>query len=136
MASKKVTELTTLSIPSGVDYIYVIDDPLGTPTGKKMSLDALFGGVPSNTAINGTFTARSNATFSGSQVSVSSNVSITGTTQVGVLKTTSNGVLITNSLTPANSSIGIPQGKVFWDANYFYVAVSNTVVKRIPLQSF
>lgn len=38
--------------------------------------------------------------------------------------------------TPANSTITIQAGRAFYDSGFFYVAVANNVLKRVPLQSF
>lgn len=41
-----------------------------------------------------------------------------------------------NKQTPANSSITIAGGRIFFDDQYLYVATSNNVVKRILLEAF
>jgi len=48
MANKKITQLTDLgSLVEGEDLLHIIDDPAGSPTNKKISLDSLFGNIPS-----------------------------------------------------------------------------------------
>ena len=136
MPDSKVSALPVLAVPAGVDRILVIDNPLVNAASVQISFDSLFAQVPSNTSIGGTFTAEWNATFSGSNSYFTSNVNVTGTTNLGVMKTSSNGVTIQNSLTPANSSITIEQGKIFWDSSYLYVATANNTVKRVALSSF
>jgi hypothetical protein len=39
-------------------------------------------------------------------------------------------------LTPANSSITVPEGFTCYDDTYFYIATSNNVLKRITLEVF
>jgi hypothetical protein len=46
-----------------------------------------------------------------------------------------NLVLSTNS-TPANSTITVPQGTMWYDTNYLYIAVANNTLKRVALTSF
>jgi hypothetical protein len=43
MVDSKLTALTALSTPAGEDLFYVVDDPSGTPTGKKITLTDLLG---------------------------------------------------------------------------------------------
>lgn len=38
--------------------------------------------------------------------------------------------------TPANSTITVQAGKIWWDASYLYVAVANNTVKRVALSAF
>lgn len=136
MPSRKVTELETLVTPTGIDVLYVVDDPNGTPTSKKITIDQLFEQIPSNTSINGTFEVANTATFLG-PTTFSANVTVEGKMSVGVLATNSNGIIITNQFTPANSSLSsVETGKIFFDANYLYIKVSNTVIKRAALTSF
>ncbi len=42
MADQKLSDLTALTAPSGDDLLYVVDDPAGTPSDKKLALDNLF----------------------------------------------------------------------------------------------
>lgn len=46
-------------------------------------------------------------------------------------------VLVTeNKQTPANSSVTVRKGTVFFDDSYLYVATANNVLKRVSLSSF
>ena len=123
MADSKISALPALVTPSGVDLLLIIDDPLGTPVSKAISLNNLFSHISSNTSISG------NTIFTGA------NNTFTKVTAHDVVS--ANGVVFTNSLTPANSSVStIPTGKVFFDANFLYVKVSAGVIKRLALSSF
>lgn len=41
MADTKVTGLTALTVPADVDLLYIVDDPAGSPTGKKITVGNL-----------------------------------------------------------------------------------------------
>jgi len=43
MANKKITELTELTTPAGVDILAIVDDVAGTATTKKVSVTNLMG---------------------------------------------------------------------------------------------
>jgi len=43
MADKKVTQLAALTAPTKEDLLLVIDDPLGSPISKKITIDNFFG---------------------------------------------------------------------------------------------
>jgi len=56
-------------------------------------------------------------------------------TVANLLGNSSANVAIRNA-TPANSTINVNSGTIFYDSSYLYVAVANNVLKRINLQSF
>jgi hypothetical protein len=45
MADAKLTALTALAVPSEDDLLYMVDDPSGSPVGKKVTLAALRGAL-------------------------------------------------------------------------------------------
>lgn len=118
MADKKVTQLDTQTIFAAEDLLLIVDDPNGTPVSKKTTLKNLFGSIPANTVINGTFGVNGNTVLSGT---------VTANT---------DQLTITTSQTPANSTITVAQGTIMWDANYLYVATANNVLKRVALSTF
>ncbi len=134
MPSRKVTELETATVPYGLNVLYVIVDTTGTPTGKQMSLNTLFGNIPANTTIAATLTVQGTTTLANT---VAAKMAVTGPTTLGQTTVSSNGIVIANSLTPANSTVAaISTGKFFWDANYLYIKVSSGVIKRVALSAF
>ena len=139
MADKKISQLTALTSPATEDLLVVVDDPKGTPVSKLLSLFDLFGNVPGNTTISGTTTMQANVTISGSNTVVSSNVTHTGTRppRVNSGQITLGSPTTVGSNNPATVfSSGGMQVTIDWDANFLYVATSNTVLKRIALSTF
>ena len=62
MADKKITALTALGTGiAGEDLFHVIDDPSGTPVNKKITIDNVFGYIPSLIALNQTAQSLSGA---------------------------------------------------------------------------
>ncbi len=134
MPSRKVTELETMITPSGRDLLYIIDDVAGTPTGKQISLNVLFGNVTVNTSISGTFTVSGKSTFANTLID---KLTVATSATFGPTTIQSNGVVITTKLTPANSTVSaITTGKFFYDDNYLYIKVANNTIKRAALSSF
>ncbi len=117
MADQKVTELTNLTAAASEDVFYVVDDPTGTPVSKKITAKNLFGSVPANT----TFTHFT--TFNNKVTAANGVITLASSTTVG-----------SNNATSVLGS-GM-QGSIFWDSNYLYVAVSDTVIKRVALSAF
>lgn len=55
---------------------------------------------------------------------------------VAIGNTTINQLTVSDKRTPANSTITVAQGTIFYDNTYIYIATSNNVVKRITLEAF
>tara|TARA_R110000744_G_scaffold99735_1_gene192412 strand:- start:1043 stop:1486 length:444 start_codon:yes stop_codon:yes gene_type:complete len=146
MADKKVTQLTALTSPNDEDLLLMVDDPNGTPVSKSITVKTFLGALPSNTAITGDLTVTANGSFTGSNVNFTSNVVVTGTATITQAVVASDRLTIKTTKTPSNNNattqLGTPvtdrphDGTLFWDSNYLYVAVSNTVVKRVALSVF
>jgi hypothetical protein len=75
MADKKVTELTAITNLSGDDLLLVVNDPLGTPGSRKITVDNVFGNVATN------------ASFTGDRVSVSANLYYQGSELNSIIDT-------------------------------------------------
>jgi hypothetical protein len=56
-------------------------------------------------------------------------------TVTNLLGNSSANVVIRNS-TPANSTITVNQGTIFYDNTHLYIAVANNTLKRVSLDSF
>jgi len=178
MADKKVTQLTALTVPTKDDLLLIIDDPLGSPISKKITVGDLFGStsqVSSNTinlaSVGDTaFTANNFTVTTTNQVTFTKGLSINSggtqsdtkiasdnqanmfyvnatTDKIGLMTNAPTEVLDINSdafrvrtaRTPAssnNTAVGWGVGTITWDANYLYVAVSSSVIKRVALSTF
>jgi hypothetical protein len=75
MADKKVTELTAITNLSGDDLLLVVNDPLGTPGSRKITVDNVFGNVATN------------ASFTGDRVTVSANLYYQGSELNSIIDT-------------------------------------------------
>lgn len=47
-----------------------------------------------------------------------------------------NTLVVTGNNTPANSTITVTKGTLFYDSDYLYIAVANNTLKRVSLASF
>jgi len=139
MADRKITELSALTSADNKDLLYIVDDPLGTPVSKKVTLKNLFNSVPANTTFSEKVTVSGNTTLNGSNTVISSNLNVTSSKgpriNAGVITLGSNTVVSSNNPTTVLGSGGM-LGSIFWDSNYLYVATSNTVIKRVALSDF
>jgi len=146
MADKKVTQLTALTSPNDEDLLLIVDDPNGTPVSKSITVKTFLGALPSNTSITGNLTVSANGSYTGSNVNFTSNVVVTGTATITQAVVASDRLTIKTTRTPSNNNattqLGSPtsdrphDGTLFWDSNYLYVAVSNTIIKRVALSVF
>lgn len=60
----------------------------------------------------------------------------TRTITVSNLFGNSSANVVIQNITPANSTITVTQGTMFYDNTYLYVAVANNVLKRVTLETF
>lgn len=60
------------------------------------------------------------------------SIAITDLTKVVV----ANTFILTGNSTPANSTVTVTKGTIFYDVDYIYVAVANNTLKRVSLSSF
>ena len=139
MADKKVTQLTELTTTADSDLLYVVDDATGTPVSKKVTVKNFFGTVPANTTITGRLVASANTNFRGTTSVFNAN-----TTFNSAPIANTNRVIISNKVTISSNNATTQfagnapanQGSLFWDDDYLYVAISNTVIKRVALSVF
>ena len=81
MADKKVTELTAITRVSGDDLLLVVNDPLGTPASRKVTLSNFFANVSVDQVYTAESTFKANTTFSGTKVTMNANL-LLGSTNV------------------------------------------------------
>ena len=106
MADKRISGLTAMTTISKDDILLVVDDPAGTPTNKKISIEKFFSNVEPQ-VVFANITAASNSTigsvtFRGG-VGVSKNLIIDGNVSVnGVFTLSGNGSItnLSSNLTP------------------------------------
>ena len=106
MADKRISGLTAMTTISKDDILLVVDDPAGTPTNKKISIEKFFSNVEPQ-IVFANITAASNSTvgsvtFKGG-VGVSKNLIIDGNVSVnGVFTLTGNGAItnLSSNITP------------------------------------
>lgn len=121
----KVSELTAALSVAGEDLLLVVDNPANTSSieTKRVTVNNFFSslGVTSGNNIV--------ANVSGNLLSVSttSNVAVTKL-RFSTFATPSNSSYI-------NATFTFQTGDMFADNNYIYVAVSNTIIKRVELSS-
>lgn len=132
----KISLLPTLTTPHPLDLLMVVHNPSTEPTSMGMTLATLLGSIStplvtsSNVTLGG---ANATLTISVNTVNLTSNITHTKTLTGNVASFTS--VHVTQS-TPASSNVGVLQGKMWFDSDYVYCAVSNTEIKRVALTSF
>jgi hypothetical protein len=78
MADKKVTELTAITSVSGDDLLLVVNDPLGTPGSRKVTLKNFFSDVSVEQVYSKQATFTANVTMTGTNVDITSDVDVTG----------------------------------------------------------
>ena len=97
------------------------------PTTTSVAANATFVVVDNTTAVANTKQISANNLFNNS----SFNVTLSNTAILSA-----NTIVIRNSQTPANSTITVSKGTIFFDTDYLYIAVANNTLKRILLTSF
>jgi hypothetical protein len=109
MADKKVTQLTALTVPTKEDVLLIIDDPLGSPISKKITVDNFFGAT-STLNVNAISIVASGATSLGANT-----FTLTSNNQTVLTK----GVSINSSGADSDTVIASDN-----QANMFYVKAS------------
>ena len=69
MADKKVTALTALTAASNNDILLIVDDPLGTPISKKITVEDVFGNT-TKTTLNKIHIGSSNTNITGTSLTL------------------------------------------------------------------
>jgi len=84
MADKKVTQLTALTVATKDDLLLVIDDPLGSPISKKITVDNFFGATSALTVNAISITASGTTALSANTFTLTSNNQLTFTKGVSI----------------------------------------------------
>jgi hypothetical protein len=109
MADKKVTQLTALTAPTKDDLLLIIDDPLGSPVSKKITVGDLFG-TTSTVSVNAiSISAVGTSTLSANTFTINSVNGLTVNT----------GITINSSGADSDTRIATDN-----QANMFYVDAS------------
>lgn len=77
MADKKVTQLTALTAPANNDLLLIIDDALGSPVSKKITVEDLFGATSTLTVSSLSLNATGNATLAANNITLDAANDIT-----------------------------------------------------------
>ena len=106
MADKRISGLTAMTTISKDDILLVVDDPAGTPTNKKISIEKFFANVEPQIVfanVSGASNSTSaSVTFRGG-IGVSKNIIVDGNVTVnGVFTLTGNGAItnLSSNITP------------------------------------
>ena len=84
MADKKVTQLTALTVPTKDDVLLIIDDPLGSPISKKITVDNFFGAT-STVSVNAiSISASGTSTLSANTFTINSVNGLTVNTGITI----------------------------------------------------
>jgi len=118
MADKKITQLTAITNLSGDDLLLVVNDPLGTPASRKITVSNLFANVVPATTHKGVTTFVANTSFTGTTMTVSANLVLGGT---NVLNAVNDRMQVANTTLLVNDRMQVANVNAM-AANYLLVA--------------
>lgn len=104
--AKPIKNLPVKSTATSTDILVLVANNAGNPVTAQISVNNFFG----NSSFD--FIAGGNHIIS------------------------ANTFIIRREQTPANSTITVSKGTIFFDADYLYIAVANNTLKRVTLSSF
>ena len=110
MADKKITALTDLGNGiAAVDLLHVIDDPLGNPVNKKISVANVFNNIPTYIALDDTVQVVDTTTEAVNVTSSISHLNTTAGAHAGALADGTNGqIKIITMITDGGDSVVTP----------------------------
>jgi len=110
MADKKITALTDLGNGiAAVDLLHVIDDPLGNPVNKKISVANVFNNIPTYIALDDTVQVVDTGTEAVNVTSSISHLNTTAGAHAGALADGTNGqIKIITMITDGGNSVVTP----------------------------
>ena len=106
--SNKVSALTALTAAAAEDLLYIVDDPSGTATSKKITTKAFL------------------------ESNVAANVAFSGPVKATYLVPTVN----TTPANATNVPSGYPVGAMWSDGTYLYVVTGASALKRISISTW
>ncbi len=124
MADQKISELTTLALPTSKDLFLVIDDPTGTPISKSVTYKVLFGAISANVVFQERTEAQSNTLQTGALANVQSNLHIGGSL-----------VLDSSNTVASNTATGV-KGTIQYNEGFVYVCYATDKWKRVAIADF
>lgn len=136
MADKKVTQLAALTAPNKNDILLVVDDPSGTPVSKKITIENLLGATTELEVAAVNIDATGQYRLSGNTVLIEATNGITANGDMVVTGAVDAAELSIDADTPSSSNNtvqGWDVGRISWDANYLYVAISSSQIARVAL---
>jgi hypothetical protein len=116
MTATKITGLVEATTIASSDLIPIVSNPGGSPSTKKITLSNFYSNVNINVKFSNTVTLSGNTT--------------------STLNFSANSLYITYRTTPSTSTQSTPNGKIWFDSNYIYVATATNVIKRVALTTF
>jgi hypothetical protein len=110
MADKKITALTDLGNGiAAVDLLHVIDDPLGNPVNKKISVANVFNNIPTYIALDDTVQVVDTTTEAVNVTSSISHLNTTAGAHAGALADGTNGqIKIITMIADGGNSVVTP----------------------------
>ena len=109
MADKRISGLTAMTTASKDDILLVVDDPAGTPTNKKITIEKFFSNVESTTLFANITAASNSSTASvilNGGLGIAKNLVVDGNVSVnGVFTMSGNGAIsnLSSNVTPGAS---------------------------------
>jgi hypothetical protein len=100
------------------DYLIFTDDPGGSPNTVNITYGNFFANVQANVSFSNT-------------VTFDANVAVGDDDYLSA-----NSLRITDMSTPSTNSDVVEGQKVWFDANYIYIAVANNTIRRVAMTDF
>lgn len=114
--ARPISNLTACNAPIGNNLLAIVGNTAGTKNTFSLSISNLFGNSQANVIVANSFFLRANTAT--------------------ITTISSNTVVITGSFTPGSNTDLAANGRIWFDANYLYVAVGTNDIRRVPLQTF
>ena len=114
----KLSSYPTVNALAVGDYVVVTKDPGGSPSTNNITYGNFFTGIVANVSFANTVTFDANATM--------------GDTEY----LSANSLRITDMSTPSTNADVVVGQKMWFDADYIYIAVANNTIRRVAMTDF